>query len=127
MARILLVDDDPDVRPLLEDIIVIEGHQVTAAESLKVARSLLSRQPYDLLVTDVNLPDGSGLDLADEARAAGTKTLVLTGHGLKFARRLNGYTVLLKPIRMAELLDAIKRCLPKEGRDADVVPFPKRS
>lgn len=126
MARILLVDDDPDVRPLMEHIIFAEGHQVTPAESLKVARLLLENQPYDLLVTDVNLPDGSGLRLADEAIAAGIKTLVLTGHGLKLKPgMLNGYTYLLKPIRVAELTKAINECLSQRKGDAQIVPFPK--
>ena len=99
MARILLVDDDPDVRPLLEHIIFADGHEVTTAESIKVARMLLGKQPYDLLVTDVNLPDGSGLTLADQAIAAGIKTLVLTGHGLKLKPgSLARYDYLLKPI-----------------------------
>ena len=127
MARILLVDDDPDVRPLLEHVITSEGHEVTAAESLKVARLLLARQPYDLLITDVNLPDGSGLTLADEAVAAGTKTLVLTGHGRKLKPgSLARYDYLLKPIRVAELNAAVGRCLAQRGGDAgSIVPFPK--
>jgi two-component system response regulator PilR (NtrC family) len=126
MARILLVDDDPDVRPLLEHIIFADGHQVTPAESLKVARLLLAKQPYDLLVTDVNLPDGSGLTLADEAIATGIKTLVLTGHGLKLKPgSLARYTYLLKPIRVAELTAAINQCLAQKGGDMNIVPFPK--
>ena len=117
MARILLVDDDPDVRPLLEHIIFSGGHEVTPAESLKVACKLLGKQPYDLLITDVNLPDGSGLDLADEATAAGLTTLVLTGHGLKLRPgSLNGYHHLLKPIRVAELTKAIHERLAQKIR-----------
>jgi DNA-binding response OmpR family regulator len=126
MARIVLVDDDPDVRPLLEHIILSDGHQVTCAESLKVGRALLGKQPYDLLITDVNLPDGSGLDLADEAIAAAIKTLVLTGHGLKLRPgMLNGYRYLLKPVRVAELTKAIHECLAQKDGDANIVPFPK--
>ena len=128
MARILLVDDDPDVRPLLEHIIVADGHKVTAAESLKVARILLAKQPFDLLVTDVNLPDGSGLTLADEAIAQGVQTLVLTGHGLKLKPgALRAYDYLLKPIRAAELMAAIHRCLAEKGGDENVVTFPRPS
>lgn len=126
MARILLVDDDPDVRPLLEHVISSEGHQVTAAESIKVARLLMAKQPFDLLITDVNLPDGSGLTLADEAIAAGVKTLVLTGHGLKLKPgSLSRYDYLLKPVRVAELNAAVNRSLAQKGGDADIVPFPK--
>jgi DNA-binding response OmpR family regulator len=126
MARILLVDDDPDVRPLLEHIIFADGHHVTPAESLKVARILLGKQPFDLLVTDVNLPDGSGLDLADEAMAAGLNTLVLTGHGLKLRPgKLSAYNYLLKPIRVAELTSRINECLAEKDGEGNIVPFPK--
>lgn len=127
MARILLVDDDPDVRPLLEHILLSDGHKVTTAESVKVGRKLLSRQPFDLLLTDVNLPDGSGLDLADQAKAAGVQVLVLTGHGLKLAPgSLQGYNYLLKPIRVAELNQAVQKALAGGRGDASIVPFPKK-
>jgi CheY-like chemotaxis protein len=48
MARILLVEDDPEVRPLLEHIIMEKGHKVTATESVAIATSLLNSQPFDL-------------------------------------------------------------------------------
>ena len=126
MARILLVEDDADVRPLLEHILFAEGHHVTTAESVKVAVSLLGSQPYDLVITDVNLPDGSGLTVADQAIAAEIATLVVTGHGLRLKPgSLAPYDYLLKPVRPAELLAAINRCLAQRGGDAQVVPFPK--
>ena len=126
MARILLVEDDADVRPLLEHIILAEGHHVTTAESVKIALSLLGSQPYDLVVADVNLPDGSGLTVADQAKAAGVKTLVVTGHGLKLKPGgLAPYDYLLKPLRAAELIAAINRCLAQREGDAQIVPFPK--
>jgi DNA-binding NtrC family response regulator len=115
MARILLVEDDPDVRPLLEHFIFADGHHVTPAENLTVGAKLLGSQPFDLLVTDVNLPDGSGLALADRAKAANIKTLVITGHGLKLAPgKLSAYNYLLKPVRAHELTAAIKHCLSQQ-------------
>ena len=127
MARILLVDDDPDVRPLLEHILLSEGHEVTTAESVKVGASLLGRQPFDLLLTDVNLPDASGLALADTAKAANVKVLVLTGHGLRLPPgSLQGYNYLLKPIRVAELNKAVLDALAGGQGDASIVRFPKK-
>lgn len=56
MARILLVEDDLDVRPLLEYVLGVEGgYEVTAVESVANATALLAAQPFDLVVTDVNL------------------------------------------------------------------------
>ncbi len=70
MDRILLVEDDVEVRPLLEHILMDNGFQVTTAESVASATTLLSSQPFDLAICDVKLPDGSGLTVADKAIAA---------------------------------------------------------
>jgi hypothetical protein len=82
VARILLVEDDPDVRPLLEHILLEDGYEVITAESVATATTILGTQPFDLVICDVNLPDGSGLRIADKAVGAGIKALVVTGQGL---------------------------------------------
>ena len=82
MARILLIEDDADVRPLLEHILLEQRYEVTTAETVLTATALLNSQPFDLVICDVNLPDGSGLAVADRAKAAGVKVLVMTGQGL---------------------------------------------
>ena len=130
MARILLVEDDPDVKPLLEHLLLSEGYQVTTADSVAVAVSLLEAQPFDLVMCDVNLPDGSGLSIADKASATGVKALVVTGYGLSLKPgSLDRYDYLLKPLRVAELTAAIKRCLAEQGGESEVVfeviQFPK--
>jgi DNA-binding response OmpR family regulator len=56
VPRILLVEDDIDVRPLLEHILLDAEFEVTAVESLANALALLEKQPFDLVVTDVKLP-----------------------------------------------------------------------
>jgi DNA-binding response OmpR family regulator len=126
-ARILLVEDDPDVQPLLEHILVTEGHHVAVAASVAVAVSLLGAQPFDLVICDVNLPDGSGLKVADQAIALGVKPLVVTGQGLSLrAGSLAPYEYLLKPVRVGELAAAIRRCLGEQSGGAQVVRFPKK-
>jgi DNA-binding response OmpR family regulator len=125
MARILLVEDDLDVRPLLEYVLGVEGgYEVTAVESVANAVALVAAQPFDLVITDVNLPDGNGLRIADEAKAKGVKVLVLTAHGLSLEPgELAAYDYLLKPIRVKEFLDAVRRQLSHD--DGQVVAFPK--
>src|SRR5260221_8792797 len=96
----------------MEHIMVEHGYEVTTAESVTSAVALLSSQPFDLVICDVKLPDGSGLTVADKAIAAGVKTLVVTGHGSSLKPgSLTPYDYLLKPLRAPELLNNIDRCL----------------
>jgi len=126
MPRILLVEDDPDVRPLLEHILQTEaGYSVTSAESLTIGLRLIAEQPFDLLITDVNLPDGSGLRLADKAKELGVPAVVLTGYGLSLKPgTLSAYDYLLKPVRPPELLKAIRERLSRDEGRGKLVPFP---
>jgi DNA-binding NtrC family response regulator len=117
-ASILLVEDDPDVRPVMEHILLSQLYSVTTAESVTVALSLLARQPFDLAICDVNLPDGNGLRVADRAKEMGVATLVVTGYGLILKPGdLAPYDYLLKPVRVPELVRAIERALTERRRE----------
>jgi DNA-binding response OmpR family regulator len=112
MARILLVEDDADVGPLLEHILVRENHQVTVAETFEAARRRVDVEIYDLVLTDLRLGDGDGLDLADAARAAGMKTLLLSAYVLQCPpERLVQHRFLWKPVRPPELLKVVAELL----------------
>ena len=65
-ANILVVDDEPDLRTLYELTLLREGHSVDAAGSLAEARECLAARTYDLMITDMRLPDGMGLSLIQE-------------------------------------------------------------
>jgi DNA-binding NtrC family response regulator len=126
VVRILLVEDDLDVRVLLEHVLIGAGCDVSAVETVKSAKRLLEAQGYDLVVTDGSLPDGTGLDVADEAKARGVSVLLITGHALRLPQqRLAEYTYLLKPVRPPELIDAIRRMLPKKDGEAEILQFPR--
>ena len=62
-ARLLVVDDEPDLRQLYELALVREGYQILTAGTLAEARALMAERPFDVLITDMNLPDGQGLEL----------------------------------------------------------------
>jgi DNA-binding response OmpR family regulator len=68
-ARILIVEDDAAIRSALADGLGMDGHKVSVAEDVAAARRRLQRTPLDLVLLDVNLPDGSGYELLREVRS----------------------------------------------------------
>ena len=82
-ARILIIDDEPDLRTLYELTLLRQGYQVEAAGDLLHARECLKAQRFDAVITDMRLPDGLGLellrDLATQQRPE--RCVVITAHG----------------------------------------------
>jgi two-component system response regulator PilR (NtrC family) len=112
MARILLVEDDPNVLMLLEHVLRGADHDVDLAATVRQARAYLGKRLYDLVVADGKLPDGTGMAIGDAASAAGIETLIITGYALRLPREeLMRFDYLLKPLRPIELLNAIERKL----------------
>lgn len=107
--RILVVDDHGEVRRLLQTALGRDGHVVRAAANLAGARAILAESEVDLVVLDLALPDGEGLDLCRELRqaGAGVPILVLTAQS-QVSRRVEGFGAgaddfLSKPFAVAEL------------------------
>ena len=112
MTRILLVEDDHNVRVLLEHVLIDGGYVVDSTTTVAEAKSLLDSVGYELLLADGRLPDGTGMALAEYAQASGVKTLIITGYAFQLASQdLGRYEFLMKPVRPAELLQAIERAL----------------
>ncbi|WP_395669781.1 sigma-54-dependent transcriptional regulator [Rhodoferax sp.] len=82
-TQILVVDDEPDLRTLYELTLLREGYAVKAAADVNQAKALLDDQRFDLVITDMRLPDGSGLDLLRHLRAhqRGDRCIVITAYG----------------------------------------------
>lgn len=117
-ARILVVDDEPDIRHLIQDILSDEGHSVRTAESIATARAALAAETPDLMLLDVWLPDGDGLHfLRERIEADGLPcpTVMISGHGTiesaVEAVRLGAYDFLEKPVSLAKLLLTVQRAL----------------
>jgi DNA-binding response OmpR family regulator len=109
---ILLVEDDPDVGPVLEHILISAGYRVHLVPTFEEAGLLLEARAYDLVLTDIMLPDGNGIGIADAARERGIASVVVTGHAFQLpAEELARHEVLLKPVRARELVGAIERQL----------------
>jgi DNA-binding response OmpR family regulator len=112
MHRILLVEDDPDVAPILEQMLLSAGYRVSTVGTVAGATLLLDHRAHDLLLTDVNLPDGNGIAVADRAKSEGVKTILVTGYALQLPpEELRRHEYLMKPVRSGELLAAVKRVL----------------
>jgi DNA-binding NtrC family response regulator len=113
MANVLLVDDEPDFVAAATEMLQLHGHRVESAERLESARRLLGGAAPDVLLLDLMLPDGNGLELLEELRASPVKRVVfITGHpGIKsLIKNLSGPSVsyLTKPIGSSELLRTVE-------------------
>ncbi len=108
-ATVLLVEDEPLLRRQLATYLQRHGAEVTAAESLAAARAALAALPFEFALLDVNLPDGSGLDLLRErAFSSNTGVVVMTAEGgvqgAVEAMKLGALNYLTKPFEPGELL-----------------------
>jgi CheY-like chemotaxis protein len=113
MANVLLVDDEPDFVAAATEMLQLHGHTVESAERLESARRLLGGAAPDVLLLDLMLPDGNGLELLEELRESPVKRVVfITGHpGIKsLIKNLSGPSVsyLTKPIGSTELLRTVE-------------------
>jgi len=106
---LLIVDDEPNIRSSLEGALTREAFQTESAATLAEARAKL-REAYDVVLLDVWLPDGSGLDLLSEIMAATPETTVImmSGHATVDAAvkatRLGAFDFLEKPLSLERLL-----------------------
>jgi two-component system response regulator PilR (NtrC family) len=123
-AQILVVDDEPDLRILYELTLLREGYRVSVAESLAQARGLLGRQSFDVLITDMRLPDGSGLELLRELAEAKRpeRSIVITAYGSAEnaveALKLGAFDYLTKPVDLRQFRAAVSgaaQSAPKTG------------
>ena len=123
--RILIVDDEEDLtwsisRGLLKDK---NTFNVEIANSGKSALNLLSKKKYDLLVTDIRMPGGSGLNLLKKAKDLfpSTKVIVMTAYGSSEIKdvldRTLKYGYIEKPFEFKDLRDLILSCLNEKSNN----------
>jgi two-component system, NtrC family, response regulator PilR len=108
LPAVLVVDDEADLRELLSLTLVRLGLDVDTADSVATARSRLAQQRYDLCLTDMRLPDGTGLELVrDVALAAGPPIAVITAYGSAenavAALKAGAFDYLTKPVDLDQL------------------------
>lgn len=110
MARLLLVEDRESLRRMLERALAGEGHEVSAVDDVAPARARLAApEPIDLVLTDLQLPSGSGLEVVAESRRLrpATPVVVLTAFGTVAsaveAMKLGAVDFLEKPVELDQL------------------------
>lgn len=117
-ASILVVDDEPDIRELVSDILRDEGYLVQTAEHAAAARQARRERRPDLILLDVWMPDTDGISLLREWTEQGglpCPVVMMSGHGTietaVEATRLGAWDFIEKPIGLAKLLLTIRRAL----------------
>ena len=118
---ILVIDDDKIILDSLCEFLSLEGFRADGAETLKSALAMLEKENYALVLTDVNLPDGDGLELLDIIGKDYPQTvaIVITGYGTiesaVKAIKQGAYDYLTKPIIDDELRLAVERAIRQQS------------
>jgi DNA-binding NtrC family response regulator len=116
-ARILVVDDESNIRELLEEILSEEGYQVTTAADASEAKTARAGQDYDLILLDIWMPDTDGISLLKEWAEDGKlePVVMMSGHGTVDtaveATRLGALDFIEKPVSLAKLLRTVEKAL----------------
>ena len=117
LQRILIAEDEPDIRRFYSEMLGAEGYQVDAVADGEAAWNLLQIKPYALVITDKTMPRMSGPDLFRTIRANGmmlpvilaTGTLPVNDEGLSFD------AVLAKPFLASELLETVSKIMNRQN------------
>jgi len=115
--RILVADDETSIRGLMSLVLARSGYEVDAAEDGAIAWAALQAEPYDLLITDHNMPNVTGVELVKNLRSArmALPVVMVTGtmpsHELAQNPSLQIAATLEKPFAIADLLDTVENVL----------------
>lgn len=101
--RILLVEDETDLRETTAELLELLGHTVVACSGATDALAALAQGSFDVLLTDISLPDGSGEALAAQARALYPDLQLVFASGQTPQLALAGARLLLKPYSLEQL------------------------
>lgn len=117
MAKILIVDDESDIRELLELTLTRMGLDTFSATNVEESKQALSKDTFDVCLTDMRLPDGDGLDLIAHIQShyPDLPVAMITAHGnmetaIK-AMKLGAFDFVSKPIDLAQLRSMVKNAL----------------
>jgi two-component system, NtrC family, response regulator AtoC len=124
-SRVLVVDDDPASRDLLRKVLATEGHQVVTAADGREALAELARQPADLVVSDIRMPDLDGVQLLERMREAAPRVPVILVtafgdvEGAVEAIRRGAFDYLAKPYDVDAIRLVVRRALAQAALAAE--------
>ena len=130
-ARILVVDDEADIRDLVQEILSEEGYAVEGAANAAEARAACARQAPDLVLLDIWMPDTDGISLLREwqqSQSLSAPVVMMSGHGTVEtaveATRLGAVDYVEKPLSLAKLLRTVTSALEEGGRQRKAARSP---
>ncbi len=117
-SHVLVVDDEGDIRALIDEILSDEGYDVTVAADASEARAARDQEKFDLVLLDIWMPDTDGISLLREWSEPGDldcPVVIMSGHGTVDtaveATRLGAFDFVEKPLSLAKLLRTVERAL----------------
>ena len=117
-SHVLVVDDEDDIRALIDEILSDEGYNVTVAADASEARAARDQEKFDLVLLDIWMPDTDGISLLREWSEPGDldcPVVIMSGHGTVDtaveATRLGAFDFVEKPLSLAKLLRTVERAL----------------
>ncbi|MFQ5876427.1 MAG: ATP-binding protein [Acidobacteriota bacterium] len=123
-ATILVVDDEPSIRDMIEDALAGRGHTVVTVDGGQAALEALAARPYDLIVSDLKMPEMDGQELYERLREGyprlAENIIFTSGDTVSAETRAffekTGRAYLLKPFRVQDLILEVEKHLPRGGR-----------
>lgn len=125
-ADILIIDDEPSIREVLQDILEDEGFNVTSASNGELARAAYKAQLFDVIFMDIWMPDIDGITLLQAFQAMGNQApiIMISGHGTVEtaveAIHKGAYDFLEKPLGTAKLLITLNRALQSRAQSKEL-------
>ena len=130
MAKVLVIDDDTDVRRFIQDCLQTSGYTVDLAENGDVGIRLAKREKYEVVVCDILMPEKEGIETIQELQQRDPSPAIIACSGgvyrgldfLPLAKRMGAIAVLYKPFTRAQLQAAIDKVLVEQGSQPELKP-----
>ena len=138
MAKLLIIDDERGIRNTLREILADEGHDVDVAENGKQGLDMAQNKAYDLIYSDIKMPEMDGLELlaaiknqhTDDFESADCPVVMISGHGdvetAVQALKMGAYDFLLKPLDLNRILITTKNALESKSLKQETKQLRKR-